>query len=258
MVIVRKISRYFPNLCFNDIDYKIFDRFNNYLHAEINPTTGTKLQQVTIHGQIKVFKTLLRQAKREGLLDTIPEYSVPKGENSKEALSEEEVNRIEKMTIENEPILELVRDMFLFSCYTALRFGDIRNLTIDNIRKSSEGLTLHLDRMEKVNKSITIPLYKIFDKKNEKIIEKYIIKNKSSIFSSPTNQAVNRNLKVIKHLCEIKKPLTFHIARHTCLTLVGKLTGNPYLIMKIAEHSDIATSMKYTQGVLDEKLFDLL
>ncbi|MCF6185446.1 MAG: site-specific integrase [Bacteroidales bacterium] len=256
-VLVRRLFKFNKDLQFNQIDYSFMLEFDNFLHREKTPY-GNSLKQVTIHGQMKILRYFLNLAFKTQKISFVPDYKVKIGEIPKEALTEKELESIEKLKFHNNKILEKVRDIFLFSSYTALRFGDISKITVNNIRYNGSGeMELHFV-MEKVNKPITIPIAKFFNGKPEKILNKYLKNNNNTIFEIPTNQSVNRNLKIIKEIAGIKKPLTFHISRHTCLTLIGKKTGNPYLVMKIAGHSDIKTSMKYTQGVIDNELFNLL
>jgi integrase/recombinase XerD len=48
-----------------------------------------------------------------------------------------------------------------------------------------------------------------------------------TIFTTLTNQYVNRCLKVIKEICEIDILLTFHVARHTFAKTVALKNGVP-------------------------------
>jgi len=254
---IRRIERFNPKLVFSEINYAFMREFERFLHAEVNPVTGQHLQQISIHGQMKMLKNFLYEAQREELIATVPNYRVEKGENVKEALTESEIERIENLAFPENSLLKKVRDMFLFSSYTALRFSDIENLNSEQIRLQPEGIELFV-KMHKVKKTINLKLWILFDGKPEKIFKEYLEKNTEKIFEAPPNQTTNRNLKLIRIMAGIQKPLTFHISRHTCLTLIGKKTGNPFLIMKIAGHSDIKTSMRYTQGVVDDSLYDLL
>ncbi len=255
-VLVNRLLKFNKNLQFSQIDYMFMREFDNFLHTEKTPH-GKPLKQVTIHGQMKILRYFLNLAFKMQKISFVPDYKVKKGESIKEALSESELRAIENLSFPDNPMLKKTKDLFLFSSYTALRFGDITKLTKDNIRETEDGKELFLI-MEKVDKPVTIPLYKLFDGKPEKIFNKYLENGDNTIFEVPANQTINRNLKIIKGLAGIQKPLSFHISRHTCLTLIGKKTGNPYLVMKIAGHSDIKTSMKYTQGVIDDELFNLL
>lgn len=256
-VFIRRLERFNPDLVFSQINYAFMRDFERFLHAEVNEYTGQHLQQISIHGQMKMLKNFLFEAQREELIATVPNYRVEKGENVKEALSEHEIERIEKLTLQDHSILKKIRDMFLFSSYTALRFSDIEKLNREQIRMHPEGIELFV-KMHKVKKTVNLKLWKLFDGKPERLFREYLKNETETIFNAPPNQTTNRNLKLIRAMAYIEKPLTFHISRHTCLTLIGKKTGNPYLVMKIAGHSDIKTSMRYTQGIVDDSLYDLL
>lgn len=228
--------------------------FNAYLHKQTNSDTGEAFKQNTIHGRVKVVKQYVNTAYQADLIKKKPEYKVPKGNVHREALSIQEIKQIEQLHFDFEPELERSKDVFLFSCYTAIRFSDIKKLTKKDIKENGRLKFIS----EKTDTELELPLDKLFDGKPLKIIRKYFDEDTESLFSVKTNQAVNRHLKVIRVAAKIDKPLSFHIARHTCLTVLGKKTGNPYLLMRIAGHSDIKTSMQYTKGVVDDDLFKLL
>ncbi|HSZ25630.1 MAG TPA: site-specific integrase [Cytophagaceae bacterium] len=67
-----------------------------------------------------------------------------------------------------------------------------------------------------------------------------------TVFPRISNQEMNRSLKLIGEICEIKKRLTFHLARHTFATTVTLLNGVPIeTISKLLGHTKLATTMIY-------------
>ena len=55
---------------------------------------------------------------------------------------------------------------------------------------------------------------------------------------------MNRSLKLIGEICEFKKRLTFHLARHTFATTVTLLNGVPIeTISKLLGHTKLTTTM---------------
>ena len=253
---LNKLEKYDPNLTFPELNYEFMRKFATWMHTLTNKQTGKPLSQVTIHKNIKNLRRFLKMAYNEERIDKIPAFNVPLNYKEKEALTQNEVAQIEKLDLSGMPQIQYTKDIFLFGCYTAIRFGDIKVLAEDNFRENN---MLHFV-MRKVKRPINIPLAKLFEGKGLEIFNKYrrINNDKDTIFDNPINQVVNRNLKVIQAIAGIKKPLHFHIARHTCLTLLGKKTGNPYLVMKIAGHKDMRTAMRYTRGAVDDELFELL
>lgn len=63
----------------------------------------------------------------------------------------------------------------------------------------------------------------------EELMGKYkgniMTKKTKSLFSNISNQKLNLYLKEIRDLCNIKKNLTFHIARHTFATTITLSNG---------------------------------
>ena len=75
-----------------------------------------------------------------------------------------------------------------------------------------------------------------------------------TLFPRVSNQEMNRSLKLIGEICEIKKRLTFHLARHTFATTVTLLNGVPIeTISKLLGHTKLATTMIYTH-VMQSKI----
>jgi len=90
------------------------------------------------------------------------------------------------------------------------------------------------------------------------IIQKYsnhpICLNANKVLPVPSNQKVNEYLKEIAGLCDIDKPLTFHIARHTFATTVTLSNGvSIESVSKMLGHTNIKTTQHYAK-ILDMKV----
>jgi site-specific recombinase XerD len=69
-----------------------------------------------------------------------------------------------------------------------------------------------------------------------------------------SNQKLNNYLKEIATACEINKPLTFHIARHTFATTITLTNGVPIeSISKMLGHTKLSTTQIYAK-VVESKL----
>ena len=54
---------------------------------------------------------------------------------------------------------DIVKRAFLFSCFTGLRYSDIKSLLWSEIRKAADGRTLFLEHPQvKTRKIVTVPL----------------------------------------------------------------------------------------------------
>lgn len=65
---------------------------------------------------------------------------------------------------------------------------------------------------------------------------------------------MNAYLNEIADVCEIKKELTFHIARHTFATIITLSNGVPLeTVSKILGHTSLKTTQHYAK-ILDKKI----
>ncbi len=162
-------------------------------------------------------------------------------------LDETELAAIEKKSFEN-PMLQRIKELFVFSCYTGLAYIDLIRLRPDHIIKMSDGSKWISTSRAKTNTEVNVPILS----KALGILEKYINSpssiNRKSVFPYMSNQEMNRGLKLIAEICEIRKYLSFHLARHTFATTVTLLNGVPIeSISKMLGHTKITTTMVYAR-----------
>ena len=88
----------------------------------------------------------------------------------------------------------------------------------------------------------------------KKYREEAIQNGRSTIFPKITNQEVNRCLKIIQEACEIRIPMTFHVARHTFAKTVALKNGIPLeTVQMMLGHTKITTTQIYAD-VDEEKI----
>lgn len=249
-VTIKKLQKYFPDLIFDEIDYSVIKKFDNILRIK----EGLHIN--TIANQHKVFKVYLNLAIKMDLMkpENYPykNFKVKKIQTKRTFLNKEEIERIAKLRFtKGTKHIELVRDKFLLSCYTGLRYGDVRDLTLRNILIENGEYYIET-RMNKTKDIIRVPASLLFKGKAVDIIKKYSGEKFPAEFLFPrntkkglSNQEANRRLKVIEMLAKIDKTLTFHVSRHTFGTNLAAATSDPYLIKELMGHADIKTSMIY-------------
>jgi site-specific recombinase XerD len=146
--------------------------------------------------------------------------------------------------------LEQVRDIFVFSCYTGLSFIDVANLAEENIIIGMDGEKWISTHRQKTFNKVFLPLLP----QAEAILEKYKdnpqAQHRGVLLPAASNQKTNAYLKEIAEICEIKKKLTFHIARHTFATTVTLTNGVPIeTVSKMLGHTKLATTQIYAKVV---------
>lgn len=152
--------------------------------------------------------------------------------------------------------LSLVRDIFLFSCFTGLAYIDVKNLTKSHISLGIDGEKWIFTHRQKTESASKIPILPV----TQLIIDKYLehpqCLNEDRLLPILSNQKMNAYLKEIAGICEINKELTFHIARHTFATTVTLSNGVPIeSVSKMLGHKNLRTTQHYAK-VLDRKVSD--
>ena len=119
-------------------------------------------------------------------------------------LTEMELNEIEEKDYSIER-LQLVKDLFVFACYTGLSYIDVINLTASDINYGIDGELWLIMKREKTNNALRIPILP----KALTLINKYKENPKSlanaTVFPKMSNQKLNAYLKEIADLYRIEK-----------------------------------------------------
>jgi len=169
-------------------------------------------------------------------------------------LTEEELQQIinKKFSVLR---VALVRDIFVFSCYTGLAYSDVAKLTSDNIVKRDDNALWLQTKRTKTNTRVSIPLLPTA----LQILNNYSVQNPGAgvkLLPILSNQRMNTYLKEIADVCGIQKELTFHIARHTFATTVTLSNGVPIeSVSKMLGHKSIAMTQHYAK-IIDRKVGD--
>lgn len=206
------------------------------------PNTTTKI--------LKFFKTIILFGRKNGFLthDPFREIRFHLEPVDRGFLTDNEIKTIMQKEMVT-PRLELVRDMFIFSCFTGLAYIDVANLTEDNIVEL-DGKQWIMTKRQKTKIATNIILLDI----PKMIIEKYAsVRKDGKLLPILSNQKMNAYLKEIADICQINKNLTYHVARHTFATMsISK--GVPIeTVSKMLGHSKIQTTQIYAR-ITNKKL----
>jgi len=204
---------------------------------------------------IRNFGKIIKQCYVNGWLERDPmlNYKGKVKEIERVYLAQEEIELLLNKEFKIKR-LELVRDMFLFSCFTGLAYIDVYNLTNSNIIIGIDGEKWISTKRQKTESPSRIPILPV----SQMIIDKYEnhpqCKNEGKLLPILSNQKMNAYLKELADVCEIDKELTFHIARHTFATIVTLTNGVPIeSVSKMLGHKNIRTTQHYAK-VLDKKV----
>lgn len=231
------------------IDYAFVTEFEFYLRSVKKCNNNTAVKYV------RNFRKIIKICLDNDWLDKNPcsRYEGKMKEVERDFLTEEELNRIYNKRFSSER-LNLVKDIFIFSCYTGLAYVDVKGLKKDHIAIGIDGEKWIFKNRQKTDTKSKIPVLPIA----EAIIQKYAnhpkCLNEDSVLPILTNQKMNAYLKELGDLCDISKEITFHMARHTFATSITLTNGVPIeTVSKMLGHKNIQTTQHYAK-ILDKKV----
>jgi hypothetical protein len=110
-------------------------------------------------GNLKKLKKVLRQCQANDWLDKDPfkSYKIPTKETHRNYLTVEELQLLVNKNFHIER-LQVVKEIFLFSCYTGLSYSDIMELTPDHLCVGIDGERWIFTRRVKTGTDSRIPL----------------------------------------------------------------------------------------------------
>lgn len=180
-------------------------------------------------------------------------YKMQKKEVIREFLSEEEIQLVYRKVFPAER-LNLVRDIFIFSCYTGLAYADIEKLKRSEIIIGIDGEKWISTTRQKTDTASRIPLLPIALEILEKYKDHPKCVNQDLLLPILSNQNMNGYLKEIAALAGIEKTFTFHCARHTFATTVTLTNGVPIeSVSKMLGHRNLKTTQHYAK-IIDRKV----
>jgi len=240
-----------PDIRLCDLDHKFVESYHTYLR------TSESLMHNSAAENIKNLFRIINISITNRWIVTNPfkGFSCNFVYPNRPYLSEEEIDSLHKKKFAIKRLAR-VRDVFIFQIYTGLSYCDMAELTEDNIEIGIDGKRWIVIHRKQTGTRSSIPILP----RAQKVLDRY--KNDPSciadhkLFPVCTNQRMNGYLKEIADICEIKKPLTTHIARHTFATTITLSHGVPIeTVSKMLGHSDLKTTQIYSK-VVDRKIAD--
>ena len=234
-----------------DVNHKFITGFEYYLKTTRKCSHNTAIKYITN------FKKIIRIAYANDWISKDPffNWKAKLKTVDREFLSKEEIQAM----VEKEfsiPRLELVKDIFIFSCFTGLAYADVKKLSKDDIVVGIDGKRWIKTKRTKTDTRSNIPILEIPKQIINKYAEHLDVIDSDNLLPVLSNQKMNSYLKEIADSCGITKNLTFHLARHTFATTVTLTNGVPIeSVSKMLGHKSLKTTQHYAK-ILDKKVSD--
>lgn len=209
-----------PDVRMSEVDLAFVRRYEDFLYS--NGASGN-----TVSYYLRNLRSLYNQAVMDGYHPR-GEYPFAKAQTRpaktvKRALSRTDMQNLADLNLENEPELEFTRDLYLFSFYAqGMAFVDIVLLKKTDICNGVLTYSRHKSK-QLIRIVVTPQMQGVIDKYNTE--NEYLFPIISGEYASGYQKyrlalgRINRHLKKIAVVADIKVPLTTYTARHTWATL---------------------------------------
>lgn len=220
-----------------------------YIHNRlVNGPVEKKITDTSAKSYFKYIATVINRAAAKGLIAVNPVAALdqnerPQGQSPERCfLTFDEVSKLVATPLEKYPVL---KQMFLFACFTGLRLSDVKRMTWKKIDDLMLGTT-----MQKTRKSIYIPLS---PNARRWLPERGLAKADDRVFTGyPSKNTIGRFIESWAKLAGIDKHVTFHISRHTFATLSLEFGADLYTVSKLLGHQRVTTTQIYAK-IIDKK-----
>ena len=257
-VVKNHLMNFRDGLTFDFFDEKGLNDYVTYLRDV------KEMRNSTIGKQLSFLKWFLRWAFKKGVhLNNAYDSYKPKLKSTQKKiifLTWEELNKLREFEIPAaKQALDRVRDVFLFQCFTGLRYSDVFNLRRSDIKGDHIEVTT-----VKTSDSLIIEL----NKHSKAILDKYkdVAFEDDKVLPVITNQKMNDYLKELAELAGIDEPvrqtyyrgneridevtpkyalLGTHAGRRTFICNALALGIPPQVVMKWTGHSDYKAMKPY-------------
>ena len=253
----RRINEYNGNINIADVDYNYLKGFNDFL---IKNNVGN----ITAAKQISTAKTFLNEAEKKGIkVNGLYKAFTVERETDLEvvALTEKEFELLFNLELKNAR-LKAIRDVFVFSCATGMRYSDLAQLRWHQIKDNKIQITVM-----KTGRPLKIPL----NKYSRAILERYkdqprplpIISNQKSndaLHELCEKAGINEQIEIVRYkgterivdVLPKHQLITMHAGRKTFCTLSLAKGMNAQEVMAISGHKDYRSFKRYVNITDDQ------
>ncbi|MNF77102.1 site-specific tyrosine recombinase XerC [compost metagenome] len=142
--------------------------------------------------------------------------------------------------------LNVVRDVFVFQCYTGLAYIDAYQLKKTDIKQGIDGNLWIMSERQKTNSSFNVPLLPQALKIVEKYKEHPLCIQRGTVLPVSSNQKMNEYLKEVAVLCGFPFTLNTHMARRTFGSTVTLNNNVPINVVKeLLGHASVKQTEAY-------------
>jgi len=228
----------------SEIDPQYVAGFQSFLAAQ-RQRLVKKFVHLSINTQslyFQKFTSAIKKAYKKGLIRSDVSLDIEKGKTlacEKIYLSLDEVKKLSNTWMK----YPVIKQAFLFSCFTGLRISDVCSMQWKDISKV-EGFTRITFRQQKTGTEMYLD---IAPQAAQYMGKRGLPSDK--VFDFKYDSGVNRKIKIWASNAGVDKNVSFHTGRHTFAVMMLQLGTDLYTLSKLLGHKDIKSTQIYAKLV---------
>lgn len=243
---LKQLKKFAGNkITFQEINEKFLDNFKEFLLSNVSQNTSKEY--------LSVLKRILKKAHKEkftnlNIAEIIPQ--IKSVDIKRDFLTIKEVEQLAKSDYKFS--FPDIKRAFLFSCFTGLRFSDVKALRWSDVK----GDYIEIQQ-KKTKQFLFIPLSVTAETILKNRVESIISLKENYVFRLPKRAHTNVLLKKWFKDVGIEKNAHFHLSRHTFAVMNITQGANIYTVSKLLGHRDLKTTEIYSK-LIDEKKIEAI
>jgi integrase len=218
------------------------ERFKAYL------LSIDKISQNTAACYFQSVRAVIRKAFREGFIEqdfTGRVAGIKKINVKINHLTAEQVHTLSIAPCKN----EMIKQAFLFACFTGLRISDIESMRWEQINLINGDPWLEYQQV-KTKKHERLPLHEtaVSILQTVRVLHtQYAPDGSTKVFILPTRSRIEQVLHIWGAVAALPFQLHFHVSRHTFATAAVTQGVDVYTVSKLLGHTNISTTQRYIE-----------
>lgn len=231
---------------FRELKREFIEKYVVYLSTVRGMLPGT------LPNAIKKLKLMTYTAFKNGWIasDPFAGFRVAAKYRDRRFLSESELQAVMDVQVPNYKTA-IVRDIFVFCCFTGLAYVDVQKLSHDDIHTDDRGDMWIIDNRAKTGTQFRVKLRPVAKELVERYRRLKLPDNK--VFPVKDCDSMDMSLRHVARHAGLSFNPTMHVARHTFATTVTLSQGVPLeTVSKMLGHKHITTTQIYAKITNDK------
>ena len=231
---------------FKELKREFIEKYVVYLSTVRNLRSGT------IKTPVKKLKLMTYTAFKNGWITSDPfaGYRYRFEYRDRRFLSESELQAIMDVQVPNYKTA-IVKDIFVFCCFTGLSYADVKKLSYDDIHMDDRGDMWIIDNRAKTGTQFRVKLLPVAKSFVERYSRLRLPDNK--VFPVKDCTSMDMSLRHVARHAGLSFNPTMHVARHTFATTITLSQGVPLeTVSKMLGHKHITTTQIYAKITNDK------